>query len=82
MKAGCALLCTGQRYGSGQGFSGSVFVVWHTSIHRGFKSPGILQPTAPAQLPRVQERPAACFEDAHKVITDNDRGDAFKMAIF
>lgn len=80
VKAGCAL--SGQCYGSGQGFPGNVFVVWHTFIHGGFKSPGVLQPTAPALLPRVQESPAACFEDAHTVTTDNDREDAYKMAIF
>lgn len=41
-----------------------------------------LEPTAPAQLPRVQESPAACFEDAHTVTTDNDREDSYKIAIF
>lgn len=81
VKAGCALSHTGQCYGSGQGFPGNVFVVWHTFIHGGFKIPGVLQPTAPAQLPRVQESPAACFEDAHTVMTDNDREDGYKMAI-
>lgn len=54
----------------------------HLFIHGGFKSPEILQPTAPAQLPRVQESPVACLEDAHAVTTDNDREDAYKMAIF
>lgn len=80
VRSGCTLSCTGQCYGSGQEFPGNVFVVWHTFIHGGFKSPGVLKPTAPAQLPRVQESSAACFEDARTVTTDNDREDAYHMA--
>lgn len=80
--AGCALSRTGQCYGSGQGVPGNVFVVWHTFNHRSFKSSGVLEPTAPAQLPRVRESPAACFEDAQTVTTDNNREDAYKTAVF
>jgi len=33
VKAGRVLSCTGQCYGSAQGFPGNAFAAWHTYIH-------------------------------------------------
>uniref|UniRef100_A0A8B9SJK4 Uncharacterized protein n=1 Tax=Anas platyrhynchos TaxID=8839 RepID=A0A8B9SJK4_ANAPL len=41
----------------------------HEFIHR----PRVLQPQSPARLPRVQESPAAYWEEAHAARSGNDR---------